>query len=582
MISRSEVWAAHFSSEATFCDQETVKVEDASFEAFQKLLQWVHGTCPQLTSLAVVFDLMYLAEKYLLKDLQSLLLRKIKEHLSNTPSHAFSVSELNRTNNEKVLNLVLGTVDINALPLILDPQQLDLDFATVSLVLARPSLSCDENRLARWLLAWTKHNQPDHEQASQLSSLIKWEMLTSDEVKQLLARPEACLMGPRFPEEVALRRLNHCHSEIGGIQRTPSMRSQTEASDNNESKRVSTYTNKYVKFLAIPVCHHLPNESPNSQKSHPLLLCPDGDTLIRPIIFLTNNCADLMVEILIVGSMGGLKDTSVMRREDYYRHVCDLQLELVLAYVAGGGWTQADPQELDSKNKASFRLDGDHMQKDLLSGSETFNGVLKIFQYKGAESEEEPGWSSDGTESEGEGDVLRDFSAEEGDEDWYNEDEDNGADLEGFIVDDSEDEEPVENEVNDHEEELDNSEVEGNSDTELQSSEDEDLPAKIRTKRQRMIYSDSEDEPGVKQKTRDCEKERSETDDEMNKVNGETVHESSGKTQKSNNEKHEEIDQDASSQTKSFHSADEDSAQLDDDVVTQVGGNWKVTQIHGN
>ena len=64
LISRSEVWAAHFSSEATFCDQETVKVEDASFEAFQKLLQWVHGTCPQLTSLAVVFDLMYLAEKY--------------------------------------------------------------------------------------------------------------------------------------------------------------------------------------------------------------------------------------------------------------------------------------------------------------------------------------------------------------------------------------------------------------------------------------------------------------------------------------------------------------------------------------
>merc|ERR1712156_152346 len=105
-----------------------------------------------------------------------------------------------------------------------------------------------------------------------------------------------------------------------------------------------------------------------------------------------------------------------------------------------------------------------------------------------------------------------------------------------------EDEESVENEVNDQEEELDNSEVEGNSDTELQSSEDEDLPANIRTKRQRIIYSDSEDEPGVKQKTRDCEKEKSESDDEM--VNGETVPESSGKTHKSNNEMHEEIDQD--------------------------------------
>ena len=48
------------------------------------------------------------------------------------------------------------------------------------------------------------------------------------------------------------------------------------------------------------------------------------------------------------------------------------------------------------------------------------------------------------------------------------------------------------------------------------------------------------------------------------------------------NEMHEEIDQEASSQTKSVLSASEDSATLDNDVVTQVGGNWKVTQIHGN
>ena len=96
-------------------------------------------------------------------------------------------------------------------------------------------------------------------------------------------------------------------------------------------------------------------------------------------------------------------------------------------------------------------------------------------------------------------------------------------------MDDSEDEEPVEDEVNDHEKQIGNSEREGNSDTELQSSEDEDLPAKMRPKRQRIIYSDSEDEPGVKQKTRDCEKEKSETDDERDQVNSEIVPES-GKT----------------------------------------------------
>ena len=69
--------------------------------------------------------------------------------------------------------------------------------------------------------------------------------------------------------------------------------------------------------------------------------------------------------------------------------------------------------------------------------------------------------------------------------------------------------------------------------------------------------------------------------DEMDKLNSETVPES-GKTQKSNNEMQQEFDQEASSQTKSVLSAGEDSATLDNDVVTQVGGNWKVTQIHGN
>ena len=118
----SEVWNAHFSAETTFADQQLVKVEDVSAAVFHKLLQWVYGTCPQLPSLQVIFDLLYLAEKYLIQDLQDLLIGKITEHLDNVPADTFVVSELNKTDNERVFEKVFKTVDSFILPLILDRQ----------------------------------------------------------------------------------------------------------------------------------------------------------------------------------------------------------------------------------------------------------------------------------------------------------------------------------------------------------------------------------------------------------------------------------------------------------------------------
>ena len=106
----SEVWAAHFSAEATFADKTNVKVEDISAAVFHKLLQWAYGSCPQLPSLEVVFDLLYLAEKYLIQDLQTLLIGKISEHLDNIPSDTFLISELNKTDNAKVCERVFKTL----------------------------------------------------------------------------------------------------------------------------------------------------------------------------------------------------------------------------------------------------------------------------------------------------------------------------------------------------------------------------------------------------------------------------------------------------------------------------------------
>ena len=630
LMSRSEVWAAHFSDKATFCDQETVKVEDSSPAAFQKLLQWVHATCPQLPSMAVVFDLLYLAEKYLMKDLQSLLLKKIKEHLNNIPSNAFLVSELNKTNNEEVLELVLETVDSNILPLILDPQQLNLDFATISLVLSRPSLHCDEYRLARWLLAWAKHNQPDHEQATDLTSLIKWEHLTEAKVKLLVQRPEAGLMGPRFCEKVAVHRLNHCKTHKGGLQMAPCMRSERRDPEKESEKysrlwpkkshEPSDLNHEYSTSLALPVQLNIMATPLNDQDTFPVILCPDGDTLIRPIISWAGHFNGLKVEILIVGSMAGLKDTSVMRREDYYRHVMDLQLRLVLVYVADGSWTESQAPELDHKHQTCFPVDNNQMQEDLLSGGKTFNGVLKIFQFK--RSGEDPGWSS-GTESEGDGDDLQDMFEDNDDEDDDDEDGDDEDDLNGFIVDDNEGMYQAEgdNEDNDSDEELNDGEAntsggEDNSDEHSKSSEDEESPIKSRKKRKRIIDSDSEEEPNVKRRTEEYEEEESEyeTDDDMGEVgenktpepgrtpepeDGEAA-ESSSRTQVTFSEdeenlereedmlgdgtpeprgtpEHDENDKKASSPTSCVFSDDEN-----DDKVTQIGGNWKVTKVDGN
>ena len=626
LMSRSEVWAAHFSDKATFCDQETVKVEDSSPAAFQKLLQWVHGTCPQLPSMLVVFDLLYLAEKYLMKDLQNLLLKKIKEHLNNIPSNAFLVSELNKTNNEEVLELVLETVDSNILPLILDPQQLILDFATVSLVLSRPSLHCDEYRLARWLLAWAKHNQPDNEQATDLTSLIKWEHLTEAKVRLLVQRPEAGLMGSRFCEEVALRRLNHCKTHNGGLQMAPCMRSERRDPEKESEKynrlwpkkshEPSDLDHEYPTSLALPVLHNILTTPLNDQDTFPVILCPDGDTLIRPIISYTDHYKGLKVEMAIVGSMAGLKDSSVMRREDYYRHVMDLQLRLVLAYVADGCWTESQAPELDHKHQTCFPLNNNQMQEDLLSGGKTFNGLLKIYQYK--RSGEDPDWSS-GTESEGDGDDLQDMSEEDDDEDGNDEDGDDEDDLNGFIVDDNEGMEPGEEdsdgELNDGE--ANTSEREENSDEHSRSSDGEESPIKSRKKRKRIIDSDSEEEPTVKRRTEECQEEESEyeTDDDMGEVgenktpepgrtpepdDGEAV-EGSSRVQVSFSEDEENFDReeemlgdrtpeprrtpehDKESDEKASRKTDcRFSDDKDDEKVTQIGGNWKVTQVGGN
>ena len=392
----SEVWAAHFSTEATFADQENVKVEDVSADVFHKLLQWVYGTCPQLSSLQVVFDLLYLAEKYLIEDLQHLLIQKISEHLDNIPSDTFLVSELNKTDNEKVFERVFKTLDAFILPLILDRQQLNLDFATVSLVLSRPSLFCDELRLARWLFAWVSHNQPEEEQIVSLASLVKWEMLDEPDLASCLTlsgnfRSEAGFVSSArlykeaggFLPEFRSKVQNRCNAAPEGLQMPPLLRGRLRGQGSESCER-----KEYDKPCIIPISFPVTA----LKTSLPLALCPDGDTLVKPVIDwddhglpdarLTYQGTCLNVELLRTGSLSGKNDVI----KDSAGFVVDhMLLRLVLVYVRDGKWV-----ETTREGNGKFLIpERQTFPEDLLSGEKVLQGFLKIFQVKKSEILEE-------------------------------------------------------------------------------------------------------------------------------------------------------------------------------------------------
>ena len=383
LMQSSEVWNAHFSAEKTFADQKLVKVEDVSAAVFHKLLQWVYGTCPQLPSLQVIFDLLYLAEKYLIQDLQDLLIGKISEHLDNLPADTFIVSELNKTDNERVFEKVFKTVDSFILPLILDRQQLNLDFATVSLILSRPSLFCDEFRLARWLLAWASHNVPEEEQAQALVPLINWGKMSEAEVDWLLQRPEAKFIGPVQvkAEDQEVQSIIAMHH--GGLPPPP-----------YRAKGLGDFEKlEYQTHVIIPITFPLSAEQINL----PVFLCPDGDTLVSPVISWGKNSFkeaafpnktqsdDLKIELRRMGSFSGKNDTI----RDSEGFVLDLQLlRLVTRFVRDGKWVEmkSNTKRVNYKNEifCGFPRKEDVLE-DFLSGEKTIEGFLTIYQCKKSE-----------------------------------------------------------------------------------------------------------------------------------------------------------------------------------------------------
>ena len=345
----SEVFDTHLGKEGVYCDQEQVRIVDCRPDVFRRFLAYIYGQNPQLRTMETTLALLYLGEKYLMAGFQKMLRAKVQEHLVRRPVDALEVQEMNRTQDKEVQEILLGAIDSNMMVLVGKPETLAWDLETVLQVLllfllfflmlllvlhlflqvlSRASLSCPEHLLVSWLLLWCEQHTPREQEGEQLAALIRWKELQEQEVFKLLVTPRASCLLPlaRLEQVVAMARLRGLmeqeamSQETKSLARAPTLRSSTMLVESSRQRLPPGLRERlHPSPLVIPL--HCLHSSP--QTSLPVLLCPDGDTLVQPNLKLALSAMlcyessmvlrQLELELRVVGGLGGLPDTSVTR-----------------------------------------------------------------------------------------------------------------------------------------------------------------------------------------------------------------------------------------------------------------------------
>ena len=121
------------------------------------------------------------------------------------------------------------------------------------------------------MLAWARLNRPPSGEGAALAELVRWEAMEG--AAELLARPEVQLLGPGVLEAAALRRLHHAAAPSGGFNTPPTVRGAAPP------PRPAELPNALFIPLRVPTTTS--TDSPSTPFTSPLVVCPDGDTLIR-------------------------------------------------------------------------------------------------------------------------------------------------------------------------------------------------------------------------------------------------------------------------------------------------------------
>jgi len=536
---KSSVFEAHFAGDRVFADQELVRIKDSNCRTFTKFLRWIYGFNIQFECLETMFDLVYLSDKYIVGQFLPILRAKVKENLEHSPKRAVAASNLNKTGDVAIADIIFGVVDKHIQLLCHTEEMLKWDFDTMAMVFARNSLNIDEYQLLQYLFKWVQHCVPFKQQFLTLLDHIKFEeihksammnFLESDAVKDVIEKK--LVEGSELEILISLRKFRNS----GALEnRVLFSKGFTCFSTYRTLEHFELETDD--PSILSPVIFPL-TLTPDLLTSLPMVILNDDFTLIQPNILLKSIDGKYSLDCVIRlnGAVSGLPDLSVFRQADYFRHVSDIQARVELHYRTAMGWDK-QVQDLTQGGIIKFKGDEFEMAREVFGNNHVFRGCLVVRQFKIQDDSFRTnnignnvstfGELDGSSESEPEGE---DLGHDDDEEEEHVESDEDVDEMDDFIQDDAEEadlsgeeEETQENfnlnEHNDKDSESDdtvdaqqNSDAQFSSDEELvkqpkyqnkrkktrgKLSSDEEVPCK--KKRRRVIVDSDSDEDEEKQ-----------------------------------------------------------------------------------
>jgi len=190
LIANSPVFEAQFEGGFSDASSEFVPIEDTEPKYMRGLLQFIFTRFLPLLSLRQAFEMLYLARKYLIEDLENYTKNFIlnnKQTLAGV-TDVFLYLEMNvKAMDDDIRQFAWAQLRSKANVFIRQPRFLEVDFATLENFLAEPELNCHEWELAQALRRWVIANEAEvkcHEEedesdtcAHQLLEALRWDSI---------------------------------------------------------------------------------------------------------------------------------------------------------------------------------------------------------------------------------------------------------------------------------------------------------------------------------------------------------------------------------------------------------------------
>jgi len=162
LIANSSVFEAQFDGGFSDASSEFVPIEDTEPKYMRGLLQFIFTRFLPLLSLRQAFEMLYLARKYLIEDLENYTKNFILNNKQTVAgaTDVFLYLEMNvKAMDDDIRQFAWAQLKSKANIFIRQPRFLEIDFATLENLLSESGLNCHEWELAQALRRWVVANE---------------------------------------------------------------------------------------------------------------------------------------------------------------------------------------------------------------------------------------------------------------------------------------------------------------------------------------------------------------------------------------------------------------------------------------